>query len=135
MNIPDTEQHLKDATALRMPRLNPNDNPSAKISALEEYLYKISYHRGDLEEAIGWMLEAKHEARRTLDVIQGWEMHVRGEHTAENVLRAKGKISPEAVAVVKDSDYYLKRLERQVRRLERDYEAVSRAYTLVTGSN
>ncbi len=133
MNIGDIMEFIRVASALRMPKLNPNDNPSFKISSLEEYMLQVAYHRGDLEEAIGWVLEAKHEAKRTLDGLIGWEMHVRGERTQENVLTAKGKISPEAVAVIRDADYYLKRLDRQVRRLEHDHDAISRAYTLIVG--
>lgn len=134
MNITDIREFIRLASALRMPKLNPNENPAFKIARLEEYMLQVAYHRGDLEEAIGWVLEAKHEARRTLDGLMGWEMHVRGEHTQENVLRAKGKISPEAVTIVRDADYYLERLKRQVNRLERDHDAASRAYTLITGS-
>lgn len=134
MDIAEIRTIHHDAAKLRMPRLDPNSNPALKISALEEYILQIAYHRGDLEEAAGWVLEAKHEARRTLDTLQGWEMHVRGDRTEANVLEAKRKISPDAVAVVKDAEHYVKLLDRQVRRLEHDHEAASRAYTLITGS-
>ncbi len=134
MNIPDIQEFLKLASALRMPKLDPNSNASERISKLEEYLFTVAYHRGDLEEAVGWVLEAKHEARRTLDGLVGWEVHLRGERTQENVLVAKAKVSPDAVAIIRDGDYYLERLKRQVRRLEHDHEALSRAYTLITGS-
>ncbi len=135
MDIADIQEFLTTAQRLRMPKLDPTSNPGHRITALEDYLYKVAYSRGDLEEAIGWVLEAKHEAKRTLDNVQGWEQMVRGATTQENVLAAKGRISPEAVAVVRDADHYLKRLDRQVRRLEHDHEALSRAYTLITGSS
>lgn len=135
MDIPQIEEYITTASALRMPRLDPNSNPQLRISGLEEYLLQTAYHRGDLEEAMGWVMEAKHNARRTLDGLNGWEMHVRGEQTAENVLAAKRKISPDAVAVFRDADYYMRRIERQIRRLERDHDATSRAFSFITGSN
>lgn len=136
MNVGDITQFIKDASLLRMPKLDPNFSPGLKIAALEEYLLQIAYHRGDLEEAIGWVLEAKHEARRKLDDVQGWEVNLpRGaQRTQEAILEAKRKIAPDSYAILRDTDYYLKRLERQVRRLEHDHDAVSRAYTMVTGS-
>ncbi len=134
MNVEDIDPIIKAASRLRMPVLDPTTNPGLKISKLEEYMLQVAYHRGDLEEAIGWVLEAKHSARRTLDDLVGWDLHLRGDRTQENVLAAKAKISPEAVAVIRDADYYLERLKRQVNRLERDHDATSRAYTLVTGS-
>ncbi len=136
MNVEDIGEYLRIASALRIPRLDPNDNPGLKISALEDYMLKVAHARGDLEEAIGWVLEAKHEARRALDAVQGWEVNLPrgGQRTAEQVLEAKRTIAPDSFAVTRDADYYLKRLERQVRRLELDHNAVSRAYTLITGS-
>lgn len=135
MNVPQIEQYLKDATALRMPRLNPNDNPGLKIATLEDYLLKLSYHRGDLEEAIGWVLEAKHEARRDLDKVQGWDAALPkpADRTADRVLAEKARINPQAGAVLKDASYWLDRLERQRRRLELDHNATSRAFTFITG--
>lgn len=135
MNVDQIRQHLHDATQLRIPRLDPNLNPGAKIAALEEYMLKVAYARGDLEEAIGWVLEAKHDARRKLDAVQGWEVALPkpADRTQERVLAEKARIDPMSGAVLKDADYYLRRLERQVRRLELDHNAVSRAYTLITG--
>lgn len=135
MNIQQIELFLTTATQLRIPKLDPNSNPGLKIAALEEYMLTIAYHRGDLEEAIGWVLEAKHDARRDLDNVQGWEAAIpkQAERTKERVLAEKARINPKAASVLKAADYYLTRLERQVRRLELDHQAVSRAYTLVTG--
>lgn len=135
MNVEQISDHLLAASQLRIPKLDPNESPGLKIGKLEEYMLQVAYHRGDLEEAIGWVLEAKHDARRTLDGVQGWEQTVprQADRTQERVLEAKARIAPEPVAILRDSDYYLKRLERQVRRLELDHNAVSRAYTLITG--
>lgn len=136
MNVDDITAYLNDASQLRIPKFDPEESPGLKIAALEDYMLKVSYHRGDLEQAIGWVLEAKHDARRMLDDVQGWEVHVpRGsQRTQEQVLDAKRKIAPQAFNILRDADYFLKRLERQVRRLEHDNDAVSRAYTLITGS-
>lgn len=136
MNVEQISEYLTTASRLRIPKLDPNTHPGAKISALEEYMLTVAYHRGDLEEAIGWVLEARHTARRRLDDVQGWEVNLsRGaQRTQEQVLEAKRRIAPEAFEVLRDADALLKRLERQVRRLEHDHDAVSRAFTFITGS-
>lgn len=135
MNVEDIQEYLRQSSELRIPKFDPHDNPGHKISGLEDYMLRISYHRGDLEEAVGWVLEAKHNALRELDDVQGWEMHLgRGStRTQEQILEAKRKIAPQQYNLLRDANYFLKRLERQIRRLERDHDAVSRAYTLLTG--
>lgn len=137
MNTDQIKAFLHDATQLRMPRLDPNLNPGLKIAQLEEYMLKLSYHRGDLEEAIGWVLEAKHEAKRRLDKVSGWEVQLpkQSDRTQERVFAEKARLAPQDAEVWRDAEYYLKRLERQVRRLELDHDATSRAFTLITGQS
>lgn len=137
MQIPDIKRILENALGVRVPQFTPDDSPGFKISKLEDHLLKCAWHRGELEEALYWTLEAGKVLKGKWDHIHGYENALpRGtKHTKEQVDGAKRTIDPGTWAAMEECKYLAENLRRQISRLGgTDYDAVSRAYTLISGS-
>lgn len=125
---------LRTAMGIRFPRRDPNEHPSAKITALEDYLTDTAVHRGELESALYWAREAEKLLQDQWDEVNGWEPLIGRRGTDQAVVEAKRKINPGLYRSLRDVKRLIHDLGRQIRRLEKDFEAVSRDYTLLTGS-
>lgn len=136
MQIADIKQILEAALVVRVPRFTPDDGPGFKISKLEEHLLLCAWHRGQLEEALYWTLEAGKLLRLQWDGIVGYENALpRGtRHTREQIDGAKRTMQPGIWESMSEVKYLAENLRRQISRLGgTDYDAVSRAYTLISG--
>lgn len=139
MTLEEIRARLKAALPLREPLFDPSAAPVAKVRALEDYLLLTAYHRGELEEALHWLYEAKKTLKREWDDLHGWEMNLpRGattrNRTQEMVREAKRHTAPELYTSLAECTQLENSILRQIRRLELDDKATSRGYTLITGS-
>jgi hypothetical protein len=136
MDLIEIRQRLTDALSVRVPRFDPNESPGVKIAALEDHLLKCVWHKGELEEALYWTLEAGKALKLQWDGISGYEVSLpRGtKHTKEQVDAAKRVIQPGIWDSLEECRFLVENLRRQISRLGgTDYDAVSRAYTLISG--
>jgi hypothetical protein len=139
MTLEEIRETLERSLPLRIPQFGPDDSSSFKIEQLEDYILKTALHRGDLEEALYWCVEAGKALRIEWEGIVGYESALprgsSGRHTKEQVDRARRTMRPELWAGLQEARSLVAALERQVKRLGgSDYEAASRAYTMLTGS-
>jgi hypothetical protein len=125
---------LRTAMDIRFPRRDPNEHPSTKITALEDYLTDTAVYRGELESALYWAREAEKHMQDEWDEINGWEPLVGKRDTDRAVVEAKRRVNPALYRGLRDAKRLIHDIGRQIRRLEKDFEAVSRDYTLLTGS-
>lgn len=116
--------------------MDPNAQPRERIEALEDFILKTAWHRGELEEALYWVMEAGKVLRRDWDAIRGHEVAVRGSRaTKEQIDLAKAELAPDTWAGLQEARFLVDALKRQIQRLGgSDYDAASRAYTLLNGS-
>lgn len=136
MQIVDIKRILENALGVRVPQFGPDDSPGLKISRLEDHLLKCAWHRGELEEALYWTLEAGKMLRLKWDGLHGYENALpRGtKHTRDQINDAKRAIDPGTWEAMEEVKYIAENLRRQISRLGgTDYDAVSRAYTLISG--
>jgi hypothetical protein len=126
---------LHAAMPLRVPLFDPNTRGQEKISALEDHLLRCAYHRGELEEALFWAVEAGKALKAQWDGVEGHEALLRGNRpTKEQVDAARRQIAPDVWKGLDECRSLVESLRRQIVRLGgTDYDAVSRAYTLMSG--
>lgn len=139
MTLEEIRARLLAALPLRIPMFDPNAAPVTKVRALEDYLLKTAHHRGELEEGLHWLYEAKKTLKNQWDDLQGWEMNLpRGattrNRTQEMMREAKRHTAPELYTSLMECKELEDSILRQIRRLELDDKATSRGYTLITGS-
>lgn len=135
MDLAEARARLESALPLRVPLMDPNEAPRVRIEQLEDYILKTAYHRGELEEALHWVLEAGKVLRQRWDGVQGYQAAVRGSRpTREQIDAAKAEIDPDTYAALQEARFLVESLKRQIARLGgSDYDAASRAYTLLSG--
>lgn len=135
MDLNEVRERLESALPLRIPLLDPNAAPRERIEALEDYILKCAWHRGELEEALYWTIEAGKVLRMKWDRVQGFQVAVRGSRpTKEQIDQAKAEIDPDTYAALTEARTLVEHLKRQIQRLGgSDYDAASRAYTLLSG--
>jgi hypothetical protein len=85
---------LRTAMDIRFPRRDPNEHPSTKITALEDYLTDTAVYRGELESALYWAREAEKHMQDEWDEINGWEPLVGKRDTDRAVVEAKRRVNP-----------------------------------------
>lgn len=135
MDLPEIRKRLESALPLRIPLFDPNCPPREKISALEDYILKCAYHRGELEEALHWCLEAGKRLRGDWDQIQGYEVGLPSRPTKEQIDQSKRVISPDVWKGLDEARTLTESIKRQITRLGgSDYDAASRTYTFISGS-
>lgn len=136
MTLDEIRQALHTALPIRVPTFDPNTHPREKITALEDHLLKCAYHRGELEEALYWAVEAGKTLRAQWEGVEGHEAMLRGSRpTKEQIDAAKARIDPTTWAGLQECRSLVEALRRQIVRLGgTDYDAVSRAYTLISGA-
>jgi hypothetical protein len=136
MSVEKIEEALLVAMKLRHPLFAESFSARAKIDALETYIEKTAWHRGELEEALYWASDAGKVLRQEWDKIEGYETTLRGRgpHTKEQVNAAKRTVRPDTWEGIQDAKKLCEDIGRQIRRLELDFQAASRSYSLITGS-
>lgn len=135
MTLEEIRVALMNALPIRIPQFDPNTHPREKVSALEDHILKCAYHRGELEEALHWCIEAGKALKVKWDGVEGYEPMLPSRPTKEQVDRAKAKINPDVWAGLQECRSLVESLKRQILRLGgTDYDAASRAYTLMSGS-
>lgn len=136
MNLDEVKSKLEAALPLRIPLMDPNVSPRVRVEQLEDYILKCAWHRGELEEALYWTIEAGKVLRARWDRVEGFQVAIRGSRpTREQIEHAKAEIDPETYAALTEARSLVEHLKRQISRLGgSDYDAASRAYTLLSGS-
>lgn len=135
MDLAEIRRRLESALPLRIPQFDPNTPPREKISRLEDYILKCAYHRGELEEALHWCLEAGKRLRAEWDQVQGYEVGLPSRPTKEQIDQSKRMISPNVWKGLDEARTLTESIKRQIARLGgSDYDAASRAYTMLSGS-
>lgn len=136
MTVERIEQVLLVALKLRIPLFAESFSARSKIDALETYIEKTAWHRGELEEALYWASDAGKVLRQQWDKIEGYQTALRGSgpHTKDQVNEAKRTMQPDTWEGIQDARKLCDDIGRQIRRLELDFQAASRSYSLITGS-
>lgn len=135
MELAEIRRRLESALPLRIPQFDPNTPPREKISKLEDYILTCAYHRGELEEALHWCLEAGKKLRAQWDDIQGYEVGLPTRPTKEQIDLSKRHVAPQIWAGLDEARTLTESIKRQISRLGgSDYDAASRAYTMLSGS-
>lgn len=135
MTIDEIRDALKAAMPLRVPRFDPNTGAREKVEQIEDYMQTAAFHRGELEEALSWLLALGRQLKTEWDGLVGWEAALpRGSnHTNAQVDAAKRTVRPDLWDALEEARGLAKDIGRHVHRLEFDHDAESRVYTLITG--
>lgn len=138
MTPEEIRRRLDAALPIREPLVDPNTPARQRVAMLEDYMRLTAWHRGELEEALHWIAEARKLLVRTWEGIEGWEVNVpraaRGKPSEADVHRAKRVIDPATWDAMDELKGLTESVGRQIRRLEIDDKTTSRLYTLITGS-
>lgn len=135
MTLDEIKSKLESAMKVRIPQFDPNLPPREKISKLEDHILLVAWHRGELEEALHWCIEAGKKLRVEWDQVQGYEVGLPSRPTKEQIDLSKGRIAPELYASLEQARTLTTSIRRQIDRLGgSDYDAASRAYSLLSGS-
>lgn len=137
MNIDECNVKLKAALPIRMPRFNPNLGAREKIEGLEDHILLVAFHRGECEEALYWVIEAKKVLKDRFDAIDGWQSFLRREDRAkpskEAIAAAKRQVDDGTYLALRDVQTMIEALGAQIKRFREEFESASRVYTLITG--
>lgn len=137
MDLDEARRRLDDALKVRIPVFDPDEHPGVKITKLENHILQVAWHRGELEEALHWVMEAGKVLRAQWSGIEGYEAALgsrASRATKEDVERAKATMEPEMWTGLEEARFLMRSLERQIARLGgSDYDAASRAYTFING--
>jgi hypothetical protein len=135
VTLDEIKSKLESAMKVRIPQFDPNLPPREKISKLEDHILLVAWHRGELEEALHWCIEAGKKLRVEWDQVQGYEVGLPSRPTKEQIDLSKGRIAPELYASLEQARTLTTSIRRQIDRLGgSDYDAASRAYSLLSGS-
>lgn len=137
MNLDECKVKLRAALPIRMPRFDPNTGARDKIEGLESHILLVAFHRGELEEALYWVIEAKKVLKDTWDGIEGWEAFLprtqRQKPTQEAVALAKRQVDEGTYLGLREANTLIESLGAQIKRFREEFESASRTYTLITG--
>lgn len=137
MDLSEIRAKFDAARVIRVPLLDPNTHPRQKIQALEDYLTQTAWHRGELEDALWWLVAVETSLKERWENVQGYEPFLpptAKERTQEAIRQAKRNIAPDVYTGLMSCHHLKEHIGRQIRRLELDDRNVSRTYTLATGS-
>jgi hypothetical protein len=138
VDLAEIRRRLEVALPIRVPQFDPDMRVAEKIDKLEDHLLLCAWHRGELEEALHWCVEAGKKLRVQWDVVEGHEpgLPPPSRRTKDDVDRAKARIAPDLWTSIQECRTLVESLRRQITRLGgTDYDAVSRAYTLISGAS
>lgn len=137
MNVDECNAKLKAALPIRMPRFDPNLGAREKIEGLENHILLVAFHRGECEEALYWVIEAKKVLKDAWDGVEGWEAFLprteRQKPTKEAVAAAKRQVDEGTYLALRDVQTMIDALAAQIKRFREEFESASRVYTLITG--
>jgi hypothetical protein len=135
VNLEEIRDTLVSALKLRVPAIDPDERPAQRIDKMESYANLTAIKRGELEEALFWLSEARKPLQREWDEIDGWQATIpkHSDRTQERVRQAKRTIKPDLYDALAECHELQSHLHRQIRRLERDADWMSREYTFLSG--
>lgn len=141
MDLDEIRTHLFEAAKMRVPRFNDRDTTGMKAEKLEDYILKVAYVRGDLEEARLYVQQVLHDLDglwRNMD--EAWRgllpSKLKGAATQPQIVEAKRQFDPALYEQIIEARFLATRLTEQINRLSHmgDDQVASRVYTIMAGS-